>query len=95
MLWEKVGRLYINVEVALWATLLAFVIYFIVFINPKMHEIWAQNERVRVQEIAAESSLYCEKFGMKVGTENYRQCLLDLGEFRMKVEQRIYDQSVF
>ena len=95
MFWEKIGRHYDNVEVALWATLLAFVIYFIGFINPKMPEIRAQNERVRVQEIAAENALYCEKLGMKVGTERHNQCLLDLGEFRLKVEQRIYDQSVF
>jgi hypothetical protein len=39
---------------ALWATLRVFVIYFIVFIIPKMPEIRAQNERVRVQEISNE-----------------------------------------
>ena len=79
--WEKVvGRVYDNVEAALWAALLAFVIYFI---------------NARVQEIAAENALYCEKFGMKVGTEKHKQCLLDLGEFRTKVEKRVYDQSVF
>jgi hypothetical protein len=95
MFWEKVGRVYDNVEAALWATLLALVVYFTVFVIPKMHEIGAQNERVRVQEIAAETALYCEKFGMNMGTQKYNQCLLDLGEFRMKVEKRVYDQSVF
>jgi hypothetical protein len=95
MFWEKIGRLYDNLEAALWATLLAFVIYFTVFIIPKMSEIRAQNERARVQEIAAETALYCEKFGINVGTQKYNQCLLELGEFRMKVETRIYDQSVF
>jgi hypothetical protein len=93
--WDKVGRVYDNVEAALWAALIAFVIYFTVFTIPKMPEVRAQNERARVQEIAAENALYCEKFGMKVGTEKHNQCLLDLGEFRMKVETRVYDQSVF
>ncbi len=95
MFWDKVSRVYDNVEAALWPTLLAFVVYFTVFIIPKMPEIRAQNDRARVQEIAAENSLYCEKFGMNVGTQKYNQCLLDLGEFRMKVEKRMYDQSVF
>jgi hypothetical protein len=93
--WDKVGRVYDNVEAALWAALIAFVIYFTVFTIPKMPEVRAQNERARVQEIAAENALYCEKFGMKVETEKHNQCLLDLGEFRMKVETRVYDQSVF
>ena len=93
MFWEKIGRLYDNVEAALWATLLAFVIYSIVFIIPKVPDIRARNESVRAQEIAAENELYCEKFGMKLGTERHNQCLFDLGEFRAKVEQRIYDQS--
>jgi hypothetical protein len=93
MFWEKVGRLYDNVEAALWATLLAFVLYFTVFIIPKLPEIRARNERVRVQEIFAENELYCEKLGMKLGTEKHNQCLLDLGEFRMHVEKRLRDES--
>ena len=92
---EKVGRAYNNVEAALWATLLAFVIYFIVFIIPNMREIREKNERALVQEIAAENVSYCEKFGMRVGTEKHNQCLLDLGEFRMKVEKRMSDDSEF
>jgi hypothetical protein len=63
MFWEKVGRLYDNAEAALWATLLAFVIYSIVFIIPKVPDIRARSESVRAQEIAAENEFYCEKFG--------------------------------
>ncbi len=93
MFWEKVGRLYDNVEAALWATLLAFVLYFTVFIIPKLPETRARNERVWVQEISAENELYCEKLGMKLGTEKHNQCLLDLGEFRMNVEKRMREES--
>ena len=94
-IWETGGRVYDNVEIALWATFLAFVIYFIAFIIPKLPEIRAQTERVRIQEIAAENAFYCEKLGMKVGSDKHEQCLLDLGEFRLKVEKRIYDESEF
>jgi hypothetical protein len=91
--WEKVGRVYDGVEAALWATLFAFVLYFTFFIIPKLPEIRARNERVRVQEIAAENELYCAKFGMKLGAENHNRCLFDLGEFRMNVEKRMRDES--
>jgi hypothetical protein len=47
----------------------------------------------RVQEIFAENELYCEKLGMKLGTENHSRCLLALGEFRMNVEKRMRDES--
>jgi hypothetical protein len=93
--WEKVGRVYDSVEAALWATLLAFVLYFTFFIIPKLPEIRARNERARFQEIAAENELYCAKFGMKLGAENHNRCLLDLGEFRMNVEKQMRDESGF
>jgi hypothetical protein len=32
---------------------------------------------------------------MKVGTQTYNDCLLVLGDFRLKVEQRIYNDSDF
>jgi hypothetical protein len=70
---EKVGRVYHNVEAALWATLLAFVIYFIVFTLPNMCKISEQKEIAQLQEIAAENASYCEKFGMKVGSERHNQ----------------------
>jgi hypothetical protein len=92
---EKVRRVYNNVEAVLWATLLAFVIYFTVCTLPSMRKISEQNEITQVQEIAAENASYCEKFGMKTGTEKHNQCLLDLGEFRMKVEERMSDHSEF
>ena len=79
-------------EAALWAALLAFVIYFVVFVIPNMREIRLQNERAQVQEIAAENATYCEKFGMRVGTDKHNR-LLDLREFRMKVEKRMHDES--
>jgi len=28
---------------------------------------------------------------MKLGTETYNQCLLDIGAFRLKVETRVYN----
>jgi hypothetical protein len=90
-----VGRIYDNVEIALWAMLLAFVMYFVAFIVPNVPEIQARGERIRAEEIAAENALFCEKLGTIRGTEKYNQCLLDVGAFRLKVEKRINDENEF
>ena len=92
---EIVSHVYDNVELALWATLIAFVIYFITFTFPKMPEIQAQNARIRAEKIAAENTSLCEKLSIKRGTDGYDQCLLDVGEFRWKVEKRIYDETAW
>src|SRR5262249_53024951 len=91
--WEIARRIHYNVEVALSATLLAFVIYFMIFILPKLPEIYAQNARIRAEEISAENAWLCEKLSIKRGSDKYDQCLLDVGQFRWKVEKRIYDES--
>jgi hypothetical protein len=88
---EIVSHVYDNVEIALWAMLLAFVIYFVAFILPKLPEIQAQQERIRLEEIAVENASLCEELGTKRGTDKYTQCLLAVGAFRAKVEKYLYD----
>ncbi|HET7805915.1 MAG TPA: hypothetical protein VFL53_16885 [Pseudolabrys sp.] len=92
---EFAGRLYDNVEIALWAVLLAFVIFMAVFVVPALPALREKYQRARTQEISAENALYCKKLNMKEGTEAYRDCLLVLGDFRLKVEQRAYSESDF
>jgi hypothetical protein len=90
---DTVQRAYDHIEIALWAALLAFVIYFIAFVIPGLPELQAQNERIQAQEIAAENATFCEKLNMKRGTDKHNQCLLDVGQFRQKIEKKIYDAS--
>lgn len=92
---DLVIRVYDNVEIGLWSILLAFVIFFIVFVVPILPAMRAQYQRVRAREIADENALYCKRLNMKVGTQTYNDCLLVLGDFRLKVEQRIYNDSDF
>jgi hypothetical protein len=89
----KIREIYDKIESALWAMLFAFVIYFITFVLPKLPEIQAQSARVRVEEIGAENASLCEKLSIERGTDKYNQCLLDVGEFRWKVEKRALDDS--
>ena len=94
-IWKTVGRVYDDVESALWAILLAFVIYFIAAIAPRLPEIRAENLKIRSDEISVENASYCEKLGMKDDAQKYRQCLLTLGDFRLKVEQRVDQENEF
>jgi hypothetical protein len=91
--WELISHVYDNVHAALWAALLAFVIYLGIFVIPMLPSIREQYQRVRAQEIADENVLYCNKLNMKMGTQAYNECLLVLGDFRLKVEQRISSEN--
>jgi hypothetical protein len=88
---ETVSRVYDHIEVALWAILFAFVIYFIAFVMPDVSETQAQRQIIRVQEIVAENEAFCEKLDLKRGTSKYNQCLLDIGQFRLNAEKRVLD----
>ncbi len=90
-----VSRIYDSVHMALWAALLAFVLYFGAFVVPKLPEARAQAERLRVQETGAENNFYCDKWGMGAGTQAHYQCLLDLQAFRAKVENRFIEENEF
>jgi len=88
---EIANRVYDHIEVGVSAILFAFAIYFAAFVFPNVSETQAQREIIRVQEIAAENEVFCEKLDLKRGTSKYNQCLLDIGQFRLNVEKRVLD----
>jgi hypothetical protein len=93
--YQLIGRIYDIVENALWALLAAAVIYFSAFVLPKVPDIRAQIAETRAKEIAEEQAHYCDKLGIQARTQNYNECLLILGEFRLKVEQRVDQEYEF
>lgn len=46
-------------------------------------------EQQRQSEIAAESRLFCEKWGQPAGTQSYAACVADLNTIREQHEKRI------
>jgi hypothetical protein len=90
-----VQSIYDHVHLALWATLAAFVVFFLAFIAPRLPEAAARTEALRIQEIAQENEGYCAKWQMGLGTKVHDQCISDLQELRAKVENRIADQLYF
>ena len=89
-----VQSIYDHVHLALWATLAAFVAFFLAFIAPRLSEAAARAEALRIHEIAQENEGYCAKWQMGPGTM-HDQCILDLQELRWKIQDRLADQLDF
>jgi len=78
-----------EINLALWAILAASVIYFAAFVAPKLPDIRATAERIRLQQIAAENRMYCTRWGMGPQAAMHDRCLIDLQEFRTRIENRV------
>jgi hypothetical protein len=87
--WQVIYRAYDYAQTAASALLCSFGLYFAMSVLPHVGEIRAGIESQRILEIASENRLYCEKWGMREGTESYLQCALDLQRIRANVERRI------
>ena len=88
-----VRNVYDNVECALWAALLSFVIYFVVCIAPNLPESARRAQNLRALQIAAENGSYCEKWGMKRQTHEHTLCTMDLQELRNRIEQDLAERG--
>lgn len=75
-----------EVHLALWAMLIAFLIYFAAFVAPKLPEVRAAAEWSRLQKITAENEAYCVKWRMGPGTAMHSECLSDLRQLRADIE---------
>jgi hypothetical protein len=87
--------IYDYVHLALWATLAAFVVFFLAFPVPRLPEIAARAEARRMHEISRENEDYRAKWQMGPGTKMHDQCIFDLQEFRAKIEKRLADRLDF
>jgi hypothetical protein len=90
-----IGAFYDHVHLALWASLVAFLVYFAVVVVPNIRSAQARNLILQVQQIAAEHEFYCDKLGMGAHKQSHDQCILDLQAFRAQVEARVYDENQF
>jgi nitric oxide reductase large subunit len=90
-----VQSIYDHVHLALWASLVALVLFFVAFTVPKLPEAAARAERLRVQKIAQENEGYCAKWQMGLWTKMHDQCISDLQELRWKTENRFADRFDF
>jgi hypothetical protein len=90
---SSIRRHYGNIHMALWAGLVAFLLFFAVYTIPRMPEARAQAEALRIHEIAEEYKLFCRKLGMPMGAPRNPQCVLELQAFRAIVEKRFAEEG--
>jgi hypothetical protein len=88
-----VRKVYDNVELALWAALLAFVIYGVAYVAPDLPQAARRAESLRAAKIAEDNGSYCERWGMKRGTREHTLCTADLYELRKTIEQEFADEA--
>jgi hypothetical protein len=89
--WVTIGAIYDNTQLALWASLVAFLAYFGVVVVPNIPAAQARFQRLQIRQISAEHEFYCDKWGMGARTQAHDQCILDLQAFRAQVENRMSD----
>lgn len=83
-----IGRIYDNVELALWAGLVAGVAAFAVFVAPGIQAALQRNEAQQAAAFERECDFYCTKWGLAHGTRRYSACVTDLHQFRTSVLQQ-------
>ncbi len=84
-----------NVHLALWATLTAFVLWFVMFVAPDLPAIHARAAALQARETAAEQDSTCGKMGMGPQSPMYDRCIAGLEDYRARLEQRFADASDF
>ncbi len=92
---SRIQQLYVTTESALWAGLVAFVLFFIVVVAPHIAENRARQEAMRLHAEAAEYETCCEKLGKHAGTREHAQCVLELQEFRAEILQQYANANGF
>lgn len=90
-----IQRIYEEVHAALWALLIAGVVYFVVVVLPQVPARQAEAERLQEQRHSAEDKQLCEKWGISAGTQHYGECVFDLGGFRQKIALETADELSF
>ena len=87
-------RIYEQVNLALWAALVALVIFCAVVIVPQMPRTRADGQVARAAAREHEDAFYCKHWGLSDGTPTYAKCMTDLITFRRSIEQQRDDESL-
>lgn len=88
-------QIYDNVHIALWSILTAALIFLGFFVFPNIPAAQRRYEATRALELKSEQDYYCRKWGMIQGSANYHACMMDLQEYRTKVERRLMEEANF
>lgn len=85
---SRLQRTYDQVEVALWASLVACLIFFAVYVLPHVPEHREYQQALTSQELERENAYYCKRWNFVPSTREYDLCMSDLQTFRRAVVAR-------
>jgi len=88
------ARLHREIECALWAMLLAGVLFFVVFVAPEIPAAQRRAAAAEALQFMSQSSQYCEKWGFPHGSLRHAACMQDLKQFRTEIEAKFSDEMV-
>lgn len=89
-------RIHTEINMALWASLIALLAMLAIFVAPDMHAIQTRQQSILNAKISAENDHYCRRWGFTAGTTEYRSCLDDLWQLRQSIaDQAAQDSLLF
>jgi hypothetical protein len=88
-------RAHRHIEIVLWASLFAFVLYFAAVVAPQIPESRAIQQAAQLHAIAEEQDYYCEKWGKSAGSREHALCVLDLQQYRAAIERELSESNSF
>ena len=88
-------RIHHEINIALWASLTAMLIMFVIFVAPNIKEAQAKQQSVFHAEVSAENDHYCRRWRFRAGTNDYRSCLDDLWQLRKSIAERLEQDQWF
>jgi hypothetical protein len=89
------GRLYEHIELALWASLIAALVVFALFVLPGIPAAQQRAEAAQAAAFERECDFYCARWGMPAGTRRHAQCMSDLRQFRANVVKALAEDDPF
>jgi hypothetical protein len=84
-------RLHFEIQCALWAMLLAGVLFFVVLVAPGIPAAQRRAAAAEAAQFISQCSEYCEKWGVPRGSLRHTECMQDLKQFRADIEKRMDD----
>jgi hypothetical protein len=90
-----IDQAYVEIEIALWAALLAFAIFFFAVVAPHIPETTAKAQSAHILAVADENHRLCSKWGKAEGTPAHDACVLDLQVLRGAIEKRFAESLAF
>ena len=87
-------RIYDQVNLALWAALVAFLVFFVFVIAPQVPQTQAVAQAAQAAAREQKDAFYCKRWGLAEGSVRYARCMSDLLQFGRSIERRLADDGL-